>query len=216
MEAGTVLKFRGSGGIDVDATVRLTCNGTTSSPVVMTTLDDDSILGDSNRNGAATAPSPGDRAGLRFQDDLSVLDGVRVRFAGGQPAGNPGAAAVRLSGADILILGTTIENSPGPCLDLFGNSFPVLTLNQFRDSLKAVVNVPIRALPNFTASSASGNQLGNYIEVTNGQVDAPATIAPGNGLNGGQESGGGSAVFVVAAISSSPPARPSTSRRAWC
>jgi hypothetical protein len=57
--------------------------GTAIAPITLTTVHDDSAGGDTNRNGNATTPKPGDWAGLRFlRSTASHAEYVHIRYAG--------------------------------------------------------------------------------------------------------------------------------------
>ncbi|WP_418057694.1 DUF6531 domain-containing protein [Pimelobacter simplex] len=88
MEPGTVVKFVNMfSGISV-AGGRLKARGTANLPIVWTTVADDSILGDSNGDGAATGPVPGSYgAAVKFYDQggknaQGLIVNVSQRFGG--------------------------------------------------------------------------------------------------------------------------------------
>ncbi|NUQ44795.1 MAG: hypothetical protein HUU22_02040, partial [Phycisphaerae bacterium] len=60
--AGTVIKGESAGAIATNGVLQIL--GTEESPVVMTSLHDDSVEGDTNANGGSTSPAPGDWIGL--------------------------------------------------------------------------------------------------------------------------------------------------------
>jgi hypothetical protein len=79
---GVVIKTDGTNVFDVYGT--LNCEGTESHPVVITSIHDDSIAGDTNGNGSATLPAPGDWRGIRLTntEDGSTLRNVLLRYPG--------------------------------------------------------------------------------------------------------------------------------------
>jgi hypothetical protein len=78
VEAGVVIKVEGLLNVTFDS---LDVNGTSGSPVVFTSLLDDSAGGDTNADGGATSPSQGDWNGLAINGPGSTLDYATVRYA---------------------------------------------------------------------------------------------------------------------------------------
>lgn len=77
--AGSVIKLPNSASLNAQGT--LMARGTSTQPIVFTSLDDDSVGGDSNNNGAVD-PIRGSWDAIWLNSSESVLDYVDVRYAG--------------------------------------------------------------------------------------------------------------------------------------
>ncbi|MFF8187210.1 beta strand repeat-containing protein [Microbacterium sp. NPDC016588] len=81
LSAGTAIKVVDGGGISVSG--KLVGAGTTASPVVLTSINDDAVLGDTNNNSTSTKPTAGQWQGVYLDAGSSYTAGVlSIRYAG--------------------------------------------------------------------------------------------------------------------------------------
>ena len=188
VQPGAIVKVEPNRDWQVHGT--LSATGTALAPIVFTSIFDDTAGGDTNGDGGASAPGPGDWPRLYFWDssDASVLEHVEVRYAGGV-----GATAIELFRADIVLHDSLVRDSAGAGLDLgagvngaLGAAWGAsIERNTFTNNLgDAIEGVPVDLLPNLLDNSGSGNG-GNWVTlVYDGFVDADLSIGPRNGLDG--------------------------------
>ena len=81
LEAGTTVKFVPGAVMTVDGALHV--RGSGLARIGLTVLTDDELGGDTNKDGAGTAPAPGEWAGLRMEPGAAgELDHLRVRYGG--------------------------------------------------------------------------------------------------------------------------------------
>ncbi len=108
---GVILKFSSECDFYIDGS--FSAMGTSSMPILFTSIKDDSIGGDSNGDGASVG-TPGDWGGIGFRDasddNLCLLDNVKIFYAGCGGYGNY-AAPLAFDNASPKIQRVTIANS---------------------------------------------------------------------------------------------------------
>lgn len=126
---GTVVKFDANRQITVSSG-DIHAVASPDSPIIFTSASDDSVGGDTNQDGTATAAAAGDWRGVRHANGSANFDSVEVRYAG---AGGFRAVEGRLGSAssfqfansritDAASDGLRVVGSPGESADLSGNT----------------------------------------------------------------------------------------------
>ncbi len=177
--AGTMFKWAGAFAMTVNGT--LNAAGSQFAPVQFTSIHDDVVGGDTNKNGNASSPAPGDWSNLAFtsESDQSLLSGAIVKYGG-----RLGVSGIDLSNADVKILDTTVQFAQADGMDLSSNSFPQVRYSSFLDNgAVAVDDVPLAGIQGFHANTARGNALFDAIRVTSTSLAGQAEVACPNSLN---------------------------------
>ncbi|MCR9245280.1 MAG: hypothetical protein NXI31_09630 [bacterium] len=183
--SGVNLKFNPNSYIQVNGVLD------TSQGAYFTSVHDDSIAGDTNGNGGATVPQPGDWGGVRFgaSAGASILN-ASVRYAG------LGGAGVSISGlGEVSMFGAAIGDCAGPGID-FGQSRPIFNNMVIANcgGVAAIGAFPM--LDRVVNNAAWGNAGGNYIRRRHSSTGAwPAGASPL--VFGAQHTLNGSGVLVV-------------------
>lgn len=128
---GVTVKFGDDAYIDIYGAFKAI--GTAEAPITFTSLRDDSVGGDTNGDGASTAPTPGDWSYVGFKDSSndvnSRIEYTTIRYAGEWRGNTYGA--IYIEGASPTIVNNTIEDSFASGVWYDANSAPTLEANQF-------------------------------------------------------------------------------------
>ncbi|MCR9246301.1 MAG: right-handed parallel beta-helix repeat-containing protein [bacterium] len=167
---GVVIKWEGARQVVIDGT--LLSQGTVGSPVVLTDDLDDSIAGDTTKNGASSGnPGAWYNIVLRNGQIGSVIDHTELRFAG-----TAGYTAIDIQATSLPITNTLIRDCNGRGFSLNSNSAPTISNCTVQNcGNRAFDNVPIYAVPGFTNNVATGNSL-DVLRITTGAVNSNLTL----------------------------------------
>ena len=105
VQAGTIIKFLSGQTLNILGVLEL--QGSTANPIYITSYQDDSVGGDSNADGTASSPGPGDWSNIYLADNASAtFDFTTIRYSGGSQA-----AIYAPNNGTVILRDSTISNS---------------------------------------------------------------------------------------------------------
>ncbi|MCA9124654.1 MAG: carboxypeptidase regulatory-like domain-containing protein [Planctomycetales bacterium] len=110
---GTIIKLESLTSLTVESGATLNSNGTAAQPVVVTSVVDDSVGGDTNRDGERTEPFAGDWERIDIAGGTANFNHTTLAYGGGSPSGSwQASASIRTrSDASVTIVNSNIVES---------------------------------------------------------------------------------------------------------
>jgi len=198
IEPGVVVKFRPVTQLNVAGMLHAV--GYPGNLIVFTSEKDDSAGGDTNGDGNATLPAPGDWQQLAITGGAD-MDYCRVSYAGG--GGAPGA--INLASGSLAIQNSTISSN-GSCGVYHTAGSPTIAGNTINNN----GGYPISLAPaawTLGPNSASGNTPADEIEIRAGYLAQSASWGPANlpyRVTGTVQVGGGGSAATAAVLTLQP------------
>lgn len=171
IDQGCIIKMAFDRQVTVNGT--LNCSGSSASPVIFTSLVDDAHGGDSNNDGTNTAPGPDSWRTIAFNNGSGPSQLAFTEIWYGGRLANAGFE-VQDASVDMDHCAARFCNAAG--LDLNNQTGTVTVTNcDFSDNDRAVVGVPLAALPGFVNNTASNNAAHDTIEISSASLSSGAT-----------------------------------------
>ena len=130
---GTVLKMESGAAIVVNSGATLNAIGTRAAPIVITSIKDDSVSGDTNGDGGTTIPQPGDWVKIGVNGGIANFEFVSILYS----SKNQTTGAINQNGGVVRFVNSEIAHGMYDAVGVESGNF-YMTNSVIRDCLLAV------------------------------------------------------------------------------
>jgi hypothetical protein len=146
---GTIFKFENNADMRINGTFEAL--GTAAQPIIFTSFRDDSVGGDSNGDGDATSPEPGNWGSIGFRTgSVARIDHARFRYGGGQFSND---SILDATDGSITINNSVISNSSTRGLRSSGPTRLTINTTRFESNARSAASVSLFGLNTWQLSN---------------------------------------------------------------
>jgi RHS repeat-associated protein len=156
IQPGTIVKFEFGNSKRMSVSGTLVADGTPESKIVFTSVRDDSYAGDTNNDGSATVPQPGDWEKITLTNSSSVIDNVVIKYGGRAVDYLIWDGTLCVSGGSPSVTNSTFSNNMTYAIKASGSASPTISGNTITSTqFDPVWGITAEGTGIFTRDSAS-------------------------------------------------------------
>ena len=147
-------------GINIDGS--LVAIGTVKSPIVFTSIKDDSKGGDTNGDGNTSVPAKGNWGSIVFKssnlDNTNVLRNCVLNYGGYESTNEgqyKGYGNIRVFNAKLTVDSCRIEHSSTSAVGVFGSATPIIKNNEMNNITQTPITLSLFSSPTFSNNKIS-------------------------------------------------------------